>query len=166
MHCPHGKENRIIVPGTTETPFSKKLLGRNRAEQEKVQRRSFAAALAGFGVVMLRDGAAYAFLIAGAAAGEVDAAQFVLYFTAITRMAEFMSGILGWWSEICEGALQISDFREDLEIAGGLNQGKGIPLPEGAFSIEFRNVSFQYPEGEKKILNRISFRIEADSPKI
>ena len=48
-----------------------------------------------------------------------------------------------------------------VEVSGRLNRGKGIPIPSRPLSIEFKNVSYKYPEGEKKVLDNISFRIEA-----
>lgn len=57
--------------------------------------------------------------------------------------------------------MQVSDFREAMEIEGRLNRGAGIPIPQEPFSITFRNVSYQYPEGEKKVLENVSFQIKA-----
>lgn len=57
--------------------------------------------------------------------------------------------------------MQVSDFREAMEIEGRLNRGAGIPIPQEPFSITFRNVSYQYPEGEKRVLENVSFHIKA-----
>ena len=125
------------------------------------ERRSLSAACSGLFFVFLRDGLAYGFLIFRAVSGELSAAEFVLYFNAITALSDCMTEILNRWGRVAQASLEISDYREDLEIADRLNHGKGIPVPKGPFSIEFRNVSYRYPEGEKQILNQISFRIEA-----
>ena len=130
-------------------------------EEKKVERRSLLMAVISFLIVLVRDGAAYAFLIHKAVMGEVDASSFVLYFSAITSMSGFMGSILWMVKRVQEGARQLSDFREAMEIEGKLNCGPGIPVPTAPFSIEFRNVSYQYPQGEKKILDNVSFRIEA-----
>lgn len=129
-------------------------------EQWKLERRGEVTALVDFFVVFIRDCAAYAFLIYKAIGGEVDAAAFVLYFSAITSMSGVMSQILSSANRMLDGALQISDFREGMEVSDKLNRGQGIPIPREPFSIEFKNVSYQYPQGEKKILDNISFRIE------
>ncbi len=137
------------------------LLSSGVREKKKLERRNFLVALVEFLIFLLRDGIAYVFLIYQAAAGKLDAAAFVLYFSAISQMSGLMGNILWKVSRVSEGALQVSDFREVMEVEGRLNRGKGIPVPEGPFSIEFRNVSFTYPEGEKKVLDNISFKIEA-----
>ncbi|MDE5891587.1 MAG: ABC transporter ATP-binding protein/permease [Acetatifactor sp.] len=131
------------------------------AEQRKLERRSIITALINFLIILIRDGAAYAFLIGEAVRGNVDAASVVLYFSAITSLSGVMGSILGIISRVLEGAMQLSDFREALEVEDRLNRGPGIPVPQGPFSIEFRNVSYQYPKGEKKVLDNISFQIKA-----
>lgn len=157
----YGKDIRLYHFRGYLSRLADGLFGQYKKEREKVEHRSFLVAFAGFLVVLIRDGAAYVFLIGKALAGEMDAAQFVLYFSAITEMAGFMSEIIWKWSGISEGALQVSDYREGLEIGGRLNRGEGIPAPSGAFSIEFKNVSFKYQEGEREVLKNISFKIEA-----
>ncbi len=138
-----------------------KLFAESDHEHKKLFRRSFLTAIVSQLVILCRDGAAYAFLIWKAVQGEVDASSFVLYFSAITSMAGMMGDLLGIISRVQEGALQISDFREAMETEGKLNRSKGIPVPTAPFSIEFRNVSYQYPEGEKKVLDNVSFKIDA-----
>ncbi len=137
------------------------LLAKYHKERKKVLLRDILTSMVSFLVLLLRDGAAYAFLIYKAVNGEVDASTFVLYFSAITSMSWMMSDLLGIIGNVQRGALQISDFREMMETKGVLNRGEGISTPTAPFSIEFKNVSYQYPEGEKKILDHVSFKIEA-----
>lgn len=157
----YGKDIRLYHFREYLSQLARKLLKNNKDEREKLQRRSLVTQLVNSLVMLLRDGIAYAFLISQAVEGKIDAAQFVLYFSAITQMAGFMSKILEQWSRICTGALKISDYREALEVPDRLNRGQGIPLPEGAFSIEFKNVTFRYPQGEKNVLENLSFKIKA-----
>lgn len=126
-----------------------RLFALRMAEQGKVERRGILAAAAQFLVILIRDGAAYIFLIGEAVRGNVDASSFVLYFSAITSLSGVMGGILGTINRVSEGAMQVSDFREAMEVEDRLNRGPGIPVPQGPFSIEFKNVSYQYPKGRK-----------------
>ncbi len=130
-------------------------------EEKKLQRRGHLPFFVRFSVTLVRDAAAYAFLIYSAVNGNVDAASFVLYFSAITSMSDVMGGILSTVGSVREGAMQVSDFRECTELKGRLNRGEGIPVPTAPFSIEFRNVSYKYPMGEGKVLDNISFKIGA-----
>lgn len=137
------------------------LMKQNYMEAKKVEGRALTTAVASFFVVLFRDIAAYAFLIYKALRGEIDAASFVLYFSAIASLSGVIGNILGTVGRVLDGALQVSDFRERMELEGQLNRGAGIPVPTAPFSIEFKNVSYKYPKGEKKVLDNISFRIEA-----
>jgi len=157
----YGKDIRLYrMQGCLHT-LSQNILGECQRFVDLLERRSFVSAAVSFLVVLIRDGLAYGFLISKAVAGEVDAAQFVLYFSAITALSGYMTDILSGWGKVAQGALEISDFREDLELPDRLNHGKGIPVPTGPFSIEFRDVSYKYPQGEKQILDHVSFKIRA-----
>ena len=157
----YGKDIRLYNFREYLSLLAHRLLKSSKAEYEKLQRRALVTQMVNFLVVLLRDGITYAILIFQAASGKIDAAQFVLYFSAVTQMAGFMSNLLNQWSGICTGALKVSDYREALEVPDQLNRGPGIPLPEGAFSIEFKNVTFKYPQGEKNVLENLNFKIEA-----
>lgn len=157
----YGKDIRLYGFREHFSKLGEQLMRSLEAEYGKREGRLFIKQFVNCLTVALRDGIAYVFLISQALAGKVDAAQFVLYVSAISQMAGFMTRLLEQWSHICEGAMMISDYREDLEVKDRLNRGPGIPLPQGAFSIEFKNVTFRYPQGEADVLKNVSFRIEA-----
>ena len=158
----YGKEIRLFHFVGFFDKLIAKVKGEWYSEYEKVEKRSFLVSLVSFFIVLIRDGVAYAFLIWLAVDGRIDSAQFVLYFSAISQISGFVAGILNTWSRMHEGALGVSDYREFFDIRDTLNRADGIPLPDAkAVSIEFRNVSYRYPTGDKKILDNISFHIRA-----
>ncbi|MGI6716933.1 MAG: ABC transporter ATP-binding protein [Eubacteriales bacterium] len=115
-----------------------------------------------FIITLLRDGLAYAFLIQKAVAGDVTTAEFVLYFSAITQVSGFIGGIIGNYANMRADAIAVSDFREFFDIKGRLNRDKGIKVDfTTPKSIEFKNVSYKYPEGQKNVLENINLKIEA-----
>lgn len=156
----YGKDIRLYSFRDYLQLLAEKLSGEYRIQTEWVERRGFMTALGNFLVVLVRDGAVYLFLISRIVSGQIDAPQFLLYFSAITGLAGVITDILGKWSGIFAGAMGVSDFREFVEVRGKLNKGKGIDLPKGAFSVEFRDVSYRYPQGDKNVLEHISFRVE------
>ncbi len=155
------KDIRLFgMVGSLQERYSEQI-GESLKWQKKHERRGILVSLTDFLVVLLRNGVAYAFLLYKALLGEVDAAQFVLYFSAINSLAGLLDGIAWRFQQVKEGAAQISDLRELFEYEGRLNHGKGVPVPTSPFSIEFRNVTYKYPKGEKNVLENVSFKIEA-----
>lgn len=156
-----GKDVRLYSMQEPMHNRMQELLSESGRIRERKEARSLLNGVISFLMVLLRDGAAYVFLISKAVSGEVDAASFLLYFSAITSMSDTMGTILSMVGRVSQGAMQVSDFREAMETKDRLNRGAGIPVPTAPFSIEFKNVSYKYPEGEKKVLDNVSFKIEA-----
>lgn len=154
-----GKDIRLYGLKDYVAALAERLLGEWKAEEDRLDGRGFRTSLVSFLIVLVRDGVSYLFLIDRAIAGQIDAASFILHFSAITSMAEFIDKLLGYVTRIQQGAQHVSDFREMFDVRGRLNRGQGIPVPRKAFSVEFKDVSYQYPKGEKKVLNHVSFRI-------
>ncbi|MBO7176385.1 MAG: ABC transporter ATP-binding protein, partial [Clostridia bacterium] len=129
----------------------------------KTQNTGTVVKVVNLAIAALRDGLAYLFVILGTVNGSVSASEAVLYFTAISQMSGFIDGILGYFNKLHQSHLMVSDCIEYLdESRDRLNRGPGIPLPQGRpLSIEFRNVSYKYPEGEKNVIDHVSFKIEA-----
>lgn len=137
-----------------------KVFEKNLDHVKTVEYRGVFVAIISFLIVLIRDAVAYGFLIYKAVHGDMDASMFVLVFSAITSMSSLMDGILQILNRIFDGAIQVSQFREFMELEDYLNRGTGIPVPKGPFSIEFKNVSYKYPNAEKKVLDNVSFKIE------
>lgn len=158
----YGKDIRLFSLADFLNSLVEKLEGQWYHEQKKIDKYAFMTSLVNFLVVLVRDGVAYAFLILQAARGEVDSAQFVLYFSAITSLSGFISGILNLWTKLHDGALSVSDYREFFDIKDRCNRGSGIAVPKGKpLSVEFKDVSYKYPKGEGKVLDHVSFTIHA-----
>lgn len=158
----YAKDIRLYNLADYISMLAKKLLGENEQQTKLVEKRGILVSLVSFLVVLVRDGAVYAILIYKAVNGELTPAEFTLYFSAVTQLSGFMSGILNEWSRVQDAALQMSDYREYFDIKDKLCRGEGITPRRGCpVSIEFRNVSYRYPQGEKPVIENLSFKIEA-----
>lgn len=133
--------------------------GRRRIYKKSSYYRTVMTYVSG-AVVALRDGLAYYLLIQLAISGELSAPEFVLYFSAVSQLSDFMNGLLNQAFGIRKQALDVSDLREYLDLSNNFNHGEGLPVDKSTpVEVEFKNVGFRYPEAETDVLKNISFRI-------
>lgn len=83
----------------------------------------------------------------------------MLYFTAITSLSNTLTGFADHFNNIHKYDLQVTELRKSEKITSSRNRGKGIPVPHDRIDIEFKNVSFRYPNAENDTIRNISFRI-------
>lgn len=92
------------------------LFDKRIAWEKRLRMREFLSRLPDLGIILIRDGAAYAVLIAMALRGEITVDRFVLYFSAISGFAGHISGIMSSWIDMHAASLIVSDFREYLDL--------------------------------------------------
>jgi len=81
----------------------------------KVQKRVMLAGFLSVFLALIRNAAAYAYLIYIALNGDITIAEFLLYFTAIEGFSEWVTGLLDNLNELHRHSLEISTVREFLE---------------------------------------------------
>lgn len=157
------KDIRIYGMADWLKDMYKKLSAEKRAWENKGIFRSFISGLADLVVILIRDGAAYALLIAMALDGEITVDKFVLYFAAISSFASFIGNIVGNWNAMHTVSLQICDLREYLDITeeDGTGEAKVDDMLRKSPEITFVHVSFRYEGAEADTLHDISFTIRS-----
>ena len=139
----------------------RELLQKGLDWERRASLREFLGRLADLFVILLRDGAAYAVLIAGAVQGEITAEEFVLYFAAVSSFAGFVGNIVTEWNAILNASLFVCDFREYLDLPG--DGPDGAESAEGhldhAPEIVFDRVSFRYDGAEADTIHDLSLTI-------
>lgn len=110
----------------------------------------------------LRNGIAYVYLIHMVLDHHLSAAQFLLYFTAVGGFTEWVSKILSQVSVLHKQSMDISAFREFLEMPEPFSFQDGSPLAAGAaekYELELREVAYRYPGAGKNTLDRINLTL-------
>lgn len=113
-------------------------------------------------LAFLRNGIAYGYLITLILRGEIDAARFLLLFTAVGGFTEWVRGILNGFSTLYRQCLDIASIREYLaqEEIFLMEGGKSVDLyGKLHFDIELKNVTFQYPRTDKPIFENFNLTI-------
>ena len=113
-------------------------------------------------LAFLRNGAAYGWLLLLALRGELSAAEFVLYFTAVSSFTQWVTGIFTGLGTLHRQSLDLSALREYLETPEPFRFEDGKPLavePDHLYTFELRDVSFRYPGAEKDTISHLNLTL-------
>ena len=155
-----GKDIRLYCMADWLHDLTWQLLGEYDHLQHGSRIRSFVASLVNFVMILVRDGAAYAYLILRVRDGSISAGDFVLYFGAISQFAGFIGGIAGLWESIQKASLQFDDYRRFETLASESKSFGSASIPsERPLSIIFNHLSYTYPGCEEPTLCDLNFTI-------
>jgi len=139
------------------------LTGQLVMENRKKVSRRFLSRTADLFVILLRDGGAYLLLISMFLRGEIDAAQFVLYFAAVSSFAEWIGGIVDAWNTLHASSMRVCDFREYLDYPDfeGTGEASDDSIGDHAPEVVFDHVSFRYDGAEDFTIRDLSFTMKS-----
>ena len=156
------KDIRIFGIGPWLTELYEKYTRLMQDFYVKAYRQDMWADLLDVALAFLRNGAAYGLLIAMALRGELTAAEFVLYFTAASGFAGWVTGIFSNLGTLHQQSLELSAMREFLKIPEPFRFEDGKPLPvkpDHLYQLELRDVSFRYPGADRDTLSHVNLTI-------
>ena len=122
------KDIRIFGIGPWLTELYEKYVRLMQDFYVKAYRQDMWADLLDVALALLRNGAAYGLLIAMALRGELTAAAFVLYFTAVSGFTQWVTGIFSGLSALHRESLDLATLREFMEEPELFRFGDGKPL--------------------------------------
>lgn len=113
-------------------------------------------------LLLVRNGAAYAYLIWLTLTQGLSVAQFLLYFGAATGFAQWVGGILEKFAKLRKQCLDISTVREFLEYPEPFRFEDGTPLEKRLdipYELRLEHVSYRYPGAEKNTIDGMDLTI-------
>ncbi|MBP3962983.1 ABC transporter ATP-binding protein [Paenibacillus lignilyticus] len=158
-----GKDIRLYDLGSLINGMFRNVLAASTKKEREVATGDMKAHLSDAALSLLRDGAAYAFLIYLLIHDKMTLGNFVLVFAAIGAFAGWLSGILRSSSELMRALSEMSDIRVYLDVPDISNTGAGHELQSGDKlppAITLRNVGYTYPEANKPTLTGIDLDIK------
>ena len=158
-----GKDTRLYSMKPWFMSLRENILSEYLSLKRKIQNRYYMSGIIHALTLLLRDGAAYVYLIYMVSGGRVGLGDFVLYFGAITGFSGFINDIAGNINTINGANVKMNDARVFLECSDAPepeNPAK-IPRLDSTISISFRNVNFSYSEENGKILDNFNLEIKA-----
>lgn len=109
---------------------------------------------------LARNAIAYVVLIHMCLEDGMAASEFLLYFSAISGLSEWITGVFRHLAMYHEKSLKMSSVQEYLNKEEQFQFGSGKPLPnEGKWELELANVSFRYPGSGTYILKDFNLTI-------
>lgn len=109
---------------------------------------------------LCRNGIAYFYLIGLALTKNLSASEFLLYFTAFSGFSEWVTGILGNFTQLHKESVGISVVQEYLNLSEPFCFAGGIPIPPSdRYELRLENVSFRYPGCDKDIIHNMNLTL-------
>lgn len=113
------------------------------------------------GLALLRESAAYLYLLSLIWNEQISVAEFVLYFNVVTGFSAWLGNIFSQMSSLNQINLKINYFRSYLEYPETFNRSNGLmsSADDGPKLIELKNVSYRYEGAEHYTLQNINLTI-------
>lgn len=110
---------------------------------------------------MIQESVIYLLLAYKVVFSGMSIGDFSMYLTSIKTFADAARGIAGAFSQLLQCDLFAGEFRYCAEIAvAGRKEFPELSIPEGQpLTLEFRDVSFRYPQAEKMVLEHVSLTL-------
>jgi ABC-type multidrug transport system fused ATPase/permease subunit len=140
-----------------------RLMAERRNAEGAVAVRHMAAGLTDTFLVLLRNGAAYAYLVYLLVNNRIGLGDFVMIFAAIGSLAAWISGLVSRTSDLLRASSELGNFRAMLDLPDMSNTGPGAPLPpaEGpAPELRLEDLGYTYFASDTPALEHINVTIK------
>lgn len=114
-------------------------------------------------LTFVRNGVAYMYLISQTISGELSAAEFLLYFSAVSGFTVWVKGNLDTFIRLHKQSLELSSLREFLDYPEVFlfEEGEKIDvLPDRDYKLSLVNVSFRYPGADKDTISHMNLTLK------
>ncbi len=112
--------------------------------------------------VLVRDGLSYIYLTHRLLSGNMPISEFVYLSALVTHFSAWMNHIVQNANELIISSAQLQQFRDFIDMEVPESPGKLTAADvSNQPAIEFRNISYHYPESKKYIFENFSLKINA-----
>ncbi len=111
-------------------------------------------------LTLLQNGIAYAYLLSMALKDGLSASEFLLYFTAVSGLSTWVTGLLKECAILYKESVDLSCIRDYLDAPELFRFAGGKPIAKAeAYELRLENVSFRYPGTDRNILENVNLTI-------
>jgi len=126
---------------------------------KKLMRQSVQVSLMQSFLALIRELAAYAFLVAAVLSESIGISEFIFLFGIVTGFSGWILGLSSQYVEMKQIAVQCQRFRDFLDLPDAPNIETKINI-EQVDEIVFRNVQFSYDEDSEPVLRDINLTVK------
>ena len=110
-------------------------------------------------LTLIRELIAYAYLVYLVYRGDLTSSDFIFYFGIITGFSNWVVNLVYSIGNIQKNCDDCEAFRKFVETKTETKEEKMTSQFGSINSVEFKNVSFAYPDSEKNTINNMSFKV-------
>ena len=125
---------------------------------KKIKNKEYILGFIGLATLLISNGLTYGILVYKGING-MNIADFSMYIAAITSLSVLMKSFADNISYILDESQYVKDFYGFMDWNLGEKGGSRRPIEGDTLEIEFKNVSFKYPNTDKYIFKDLNFKI-------
>ncbi len=157
-----GKDIRIYQLGKWFHELLCEVVVARQKLEKKLQLRWYIPTVSATGFNFCRDALAYVILIKKVLEGQMDIATFTLYLGIINGFTNWIYSLSERFNSLRKASHEFNDFHDFMNLPDRERKALAACTSDNkAPEIEFRNVSFTYPDCDKSTINDLSFSIKA-----
>jgi len=130
-------------------------------ENARIERRATIASVIFVSITLSLFYALFYYILQKVVSGSLTVGDVVVVVGAVARLSTVAEQIVSKLGLALERSLYVANLRIYLDIPAEASADENITIPKLHPQIEFRNVSFTYPNTEKEILQNVSFTIKS-----
>ena len=124
-----------------------------------IQNHAFGWAMFDVLTLLIQDGLAYYFIIAGYFAGQITLGTMAAYIGAVIGLTTCLKSISKDFADLNDFTHYMGDFYAFMDDKSLFSFNGSRKRLEGSFSVEFKNVSFIYPHSETYAMRHLNLKI-------
>lgn len=113
--------------------------------------------------LFIRDAVSYFTIIMMVIDGKIDVATFTFLIGIVAGFSTWLNGFMSAFNYLRKANIQVNEYRKCLNVENIFKHNDGLTQDEIELpiTIEFKNVSFIYPDAENPTIKDLSFKINA-----
>lgn len=158
----YGKDIRIYGLGNWLSRKFQSFKEEGAKINTKIKYKYFTVSVVDVFLLLLREGVIYCYLIFRVVDKGMGIGDFTMYFATISGFATWMEKVMTDLAYIRAQDLYINDYRDFIELDDENPNSNPETIPEKTpYEIEFKNVSFKYPNSQNYVYKNLSLKIRA-----